>query len=260
MADQAFIKLNAFGPEGTGLTRRPPYPKEGLETEPPVHSSHLYVNDEERGIKIGVWECTPHTSKMIPFAVNEFMILLEGSVTMLERDGRATTVRAGEAFVVPKGVVCQWTQSEPVRKFFAIQNSGLAQASHPDERTLSVMKASLGAVERTKDQPAGSGADMPFEAIGIIYSNHEGSYSLSTWNKISKHSQPVMSHSYQMLRVEAGSLTLSDSDGTTETFGERDVALILPDKPVTWKGSDDLCVLSCSIKNDRLVALQGAAE
>lgn len=241
MTDKAFLKLEAFGPGGAGLTRRPPYPRENLITEPPVHSSHLYVNDEERGIKIGVWECTPHSSRMQPFAVNEFMILLEGSVTMLEQDGKATTVQAGEAFVVPKGVVCQWKQSEPVRKYFAILSGGPGSAPK-DGSAVTKASAAPKSVTPIRD------ADTPFESGSIIYANKTGTYSLTLLQGGNDISGPMVSQAYRLLRIEAGWLTLSDDDGNEKTFGAGDVVLVNPGKPVAWKASEDLTVLSCSIK------------
>lgn len=241
MTDKAFLKLEAFGPNGAGMTRRPPYPQENLVTEPPVHSSHLYVNDEERGIKIGVWECTPHSSKMQPFAVNEFMILLEGSVTMIEQDGKATTVQAGEAFVVPKGVICQWRQSEPVRKYFAILSGGPGSAPNDE-----------GAVTKASSAPKSAmairDADMPFESGSIIYANKPGTYSLALLQTSTEMSRPVVSQAYRLLRIESGSLTLSDNGENETTFGSGDVVLVNPGKPIVWTVSRDLDVLSCSIK------------
>ena len=226
---------------GAGLTRRPPYPRENLVTEPPVHSGHLYVNDEERGIKIGVWECTPHSSKMQPFAVNEFMILLEGRVTMVEQDGKATTVQAGEAFVVPKGVICQWRQSEPVRKYFAILSNGPGSAPADES---AVTKASSA----PKPATAIRDADMPFESGSIIYANKPNTYSLAVLRTSTEMSRSVVSQAYRLLRVESGSLTLSGADEVETTFKAGDVVLINPGKPVVWTASKDLEVLSCSVR------------
>ncbi len=258
MTDQAFIKLNAYGPEGAGLTRRPPYLKENLETEPPVHSSHLYVNDEAQAIKIGVWECTPHTSKMAAFPVNEFMILLEGSVTMLEKDGKATTIRAGEAFVVPKGAVCQWKQAEPVRKFFVIQGDAPDNARQGVGQPHSVTKTPSTAVQGA-EKSNGTAPDLPFRAGETIYNDAGRGYLLGTWGSPAIDGRPVVSRFFQVLRVEAGVLTLADENGATERFVAGDSVLIMPDRSVTWSGSDDLRVLACSVKNDKAVALQGAA-
>ena len=256
MTASSFIKLSPIGPGAEGLTRRPPYSKEGLETEPPVHSSHLYVNDEDRGIKIGVWECTPHTSKMLPFPVNEFMILLEGSVTMLEQDGKSTTVQAGEAFVVPKGVVCQWKQAEPVRKFFAIQGGGPDQSRGRSGQPRSVTKTSS---RETQEACTDAIAGLPFGETSTIYVDTTGSYALGTWEGVTDRTQPVISLFYHVLRIEAGSLSLSDEGGASETLQAGDTVLVSPGKPIWWKGSENLRVLACSIKDDGMTALQDAA-
>ena len=258
MTDRAFVKLNAHGPNGAGLTRRPPYPKEKLETEPPVHSSHLYVNDEAQGIKIGVWECTPHTSKMAPFPVNEFMILLEGSVTMLEKDGKATTVRAGEAFVVPKGAVCQWKQSEPVRKYFAIQGDAPNKVRLGSGQPQAVTKASSTAGKQA-GQADSTIAGLPFRAGEIIYDDAGRGYSLGTWGALANDGRPTVSQYYQVLRVERGVLTLADEDSAMENFETGDTVLITPGRSVMWSGSEDLHVLACSIKDEKALASQGFA-
>ena len=259
MRTAAFVKLNAHGPGGAGLTLRPPYPKENLETEPPIHSSHLYVNDEAQGIKIGVWECTPHTGKMGPFPVNEFMILLEGSVTMLEKDGREVTARAGEAFVVPMGAVCQWKQSEPVRKYFAIQSDAPNVTRLGAGQPQAVTKAPTAAVGKRSGQSHETPADLPFQAGDTIYNDADRGYSLGTWGVLATDARPRVSQFHQMLRIEAGALTLTDEDGATETFEAGDTVLITPGKAITWNGSEDLCVLACSIKDRKAASLQNAA-
>ncbi len=259
MTDRAFIKMNPHGPEGVGLTRRPPYPKENLETEPPVHSSHLYVNDDAQGIKIGVWECTPHTSKMGPFPVNEFMILLEGSVTMLDTDGKTTVVQAGEAFVVPKGAVCQWNQSEPVRKFFAIQGDAPGKPRPDASRPQAVTKASPTASQGRAGQSSEGHGALPFGAGEAIYSDTARGYLLGTWNKVAEKGRPFVSQSYQVLRVEAGTLTLDDGKGAKEFLKAGETVLVIPGHSVMWSGSDDLRVLACSIKDEKAAALPSAA-
>ena len=56
------------------------------------------------------------TIKFGPYEVHEFMFLLEGSITMALADGTKVTINAGEAFVIPKGLPCQWIQTDYVRK------------------------------------------------------------------------------------------------------------------------------------------------
>ena len=91
-------------------------------------------------------------------------------------------------------------------------------------------------------------ADMPFESGNTVYANGNGTYSLALLQASAGMSRPVASQAYHLLRVEAGSLTLSDNGENEKTFDVGDVVLVNPGKPIVWKVSKDLSVLSCSIK------------
>ena len=157
-------KLEPFGPSGTaaatGLALWPEIPASALAVGKPVQRGHYYLEDKARGLTAGVWDCTAMTEKGGPYSVNEFMILLEGEVTLIEppknvpsplageggapsgragegaaqAEPRRTTFRAGESFIIPKGLPCQWHQDGYVRKFFVIFDdaSGLAPENPAD--------------------------------------------------------------------------------------------------------------------------------
>ena len=243
MAEQAFVTLEPHGPDGVGLTRRPPYPREGLETEPPVHSSHLYVDDPAAGIKIGVWECTPQRSKMQPFGTTEFMVLLEGSVTMVEPNDVSTTVQAGQAFLVPQGLLCQWSQAHPVRKFFAIRSAPRRDPSPGSAARIVV--ADPGA-EALAVPPAPTG--LPLDAGTVLYSDPAMSYELARWEAMAPSRQTFLPRAYHVLWIEAGELTLSAEDGASRSFGVGAAVLILPGKPLEWQCSRTLRLLACRIQ------------
>ena len=243
MTEQAFVKLERHGPAGLGLTRRPPYPREGLETEPPVHSSHLYVDDPAVGIKIGVWECTPQRSKMQPFGVTEFMVLLEGSVTMIEPSDVSTTVQAGQAFLVPQGLLCQWSQAHPVRKFFAIRSAPLRNAAPSSSARIVVADPGAKALP-VSPTPAG----LPLDASDVLYSDPAIGLELARWEAMAPCRQAFFSHAYHLLWIEAGELTLSTEGGASGNFGVGAAVLILPGKPFEWQGSGGLRLLACRIQ------------
>lgn len=102
------------------LERWDDIPAEELDSGNPVQNGYFYVDDKASGLMAGVWDCTAMTTAMAPYPVNEFMILLDGEVTMIEESGRETLVRAGESFIIPKGLLCIWRQDVYVKKFFVI--------------------------------------------------------------------------------------------------------------------------------------------
>ncbi len=50
----------------------------------------------------------------------EFMYILEGSVTLEDKDGREDTFKAGDAVIVPRGVPVKWKQSQYIKKYWVI--------------------------------------------------------------------------------------------------------------------------------------------
>lgn len=61
-------------------------------------------------------------------------------------DGTKVTISAGEAFVIPKGLPCQWIQTDYVRKYFMIFENPGAQVAD-DVSSQGVAKA-VGSARR----------------------------------------------------------------------------------------------------------------
>ena len=79
----------------------------------------LLFEDKARGLSAGIWEQGANESRWMDYPVNEFMTVLEGEVVIVEED-RSVSIKAGESFIIPKGLRCRWTQKGPVKKFFVI--------------------------------------------------------------------------------------------------------------------------------------------
>lgn len=68
----------------------------------PVHTTW---NVEERGnIFAGIWHSTPGKWR-VSYAEWEYFRLLEGVSVITDADGHATTLRAGDAFIIRPGFV-----------------------------------------------------------------------------------------------------------------------------------------------------------
>src|SRR5262249_34922260 len=102
MATGTIVRFEPRGPAGTGLGRWPDFPAEMLTAGTPVQRGHTYFEDKAIGLSAGVWDCTAMTTKAELYSVNELMIVLEGSVTIVDARERAVTVKAGESFLIPK--------------------------------------------------------------------------------------------------------------------------------------------------------------
>ena len=85
----------------------------------PVGLDHAYFTRPESGLRTGVWRCEPYTERYESYPTDEFMVVLEGEVT-LEGEGFRDTYRKGDAFFVPRGFKGTWHQPVALLKFYVI--------------------------------------------------------------------------------------------------------------------------------------------
>ena len=80
---------------------------------------HVYFARPEARLRTGIWRSQACSEWYDSYAADEFMHVIEGSVT-LESDGFSETYAAVGAFFVPKGFCGYWRQTEPMLKFYVI--------------------------------------------------------------------------------------------------------------------------------------------
>ena len=82
-------------------------------------AQQCYVDTTEKFI-CGTWECDAFESESRPFPYYQFATVQEGSITLTDEAGGAHVFNAGDAFFVPKGVVCSGQSAATVRLFYAV--------------------------------------------------------------------------------------------------------------------------------------------
>lgn len=120
MPQASVIRLNSDGPEGEGLQFCGHLENETVIAGEPTEIGHTYFTDGTGQLTAGVWECTPCTSKIDSYPVDEFCFILSGTVVLTDASGHAETFRSGDCFVVPKGLKCTWHMPETTRKYYVI--------------------------------------------------------------------------------------------------------------------------------------------
>jgi uncharacterized cupin superfamily protein len=120
MTELSVTRLNRDGPEGVGLQFWGHLESENVIEGDPTEIGHNYFTDGTGRLTAGVWECTPCTSQIDSYPVDEFCIILSGCVVVTDAAGRAETFKPGDAFVIPKGLKCAWHMPETTRKYYVI--------------------------------------------------------------------------------------------------------------------------------------------
>ncbi len=85
-----------------------------------VQKSHDCYVDTTGKFLTGTWECENFESESRSFPYYEFAYVQEGSITLTDENGEAHVFNTGDAFFIPKGVVCSGYSNERVRLFYSV--------------------------------------------------------------------------------------------------------------------------------------------
>lgn len=206
--------------------------KGDLESGTPHEHGHLYIDDKARGLTAGLWHCTPMTGTMGPYPVDEFMLLLEGAVEMVTPGGAVTRVEAGEAFVLPKGLVCQWRQPGPVKKIFVILETPDDAAARSADG-LSVIKLDTSLPLRELAAPP---ADSLLSGTPVcrgreLFRDATGTFSVGLWDTTAYHRKAIPFPRHELMCLLDGEVAIA-GPGAPQSFrgGE---AFFVPQGAVT---------------------------
>jgi uncharacterized cupin superfamily protein len=199
-----------------------------------------------------VWDCSPFTSVFQSYPFNEFMLILEGSVTIVEPDGRETKIRSGEAFAIPQGLNCQWKQAEHVRKYYAIfeETSGRQVVDHsalrvvrPDPRG-NLAKSSSPPTELLLSQ-------VPVQHAHEWFLDATGQWAIGVWDTTAYRRKPISFPHHELMHILEGSVIIADEAGETHSFAAGDTFLIPRGTVCDWECSEYLRKIYCTFGSRR---------
>jgi uncharacterized cupin superfamily protein len=222
-----------FDPNGpNGLTEWAAMNPADLVSGAPVQR-HRYHGIPDKGFEVGVWECTAFTDHMMPYAVDEFMLFLEGKLTMVLPNRTEVEIKAGDAFVIPKGFTCQWKQEGIVHKLFMILDGPVPEAANPSLMRITVPDLT---------EPAAGGA---VSMMRTDFVNAAGTMRVSV-QSCSAMSQPALKlQEHLLLHVLSGMLRLYDGE-TTHEFSKGETAYIHHGDMVGWETSEGTRLVTSS--------------
>jgi uncharacterized cupin superfamily protein len=244
MTAPRFTCFEPYGPAETGLQVWDPIDPATLSSGAPVQRGHVYHEDASTGLMAGVWDCTAMTGKFEPYEVNEFMLLLEGSLTIVGGNGDEVIVSAGEAFVLPKGLPCTWKQDGYLRKFFMIFDDMSGRA--PDDPS---------ALRVILPQPAGPAGGMtelesPDATIGrggvptqhdhVYFEDMTGQMTVGLWYSTAFEHAVAPFPCDELMCFLEGSAILTDGDGVAHEFHAGDTVFIPKGAPIGWKNTESV--------------------
>ncbi|AAZ28747.1 hypothetical protein CPS_0097 [Colwellia psychrerythraea 34H] len=221
-------------------------------SELPVQHTHVYYEDDNLGLYIGVWDTSTMVEAAAPSPCDEFMYLLEGEVEIKNsKTGTMEKVQAGEAFVIPKGYDCQWHQTGYLRKFFVI-------SEHPKEDipTTPVVEGIIKLKVNNSSQMAiedSTGVEIeptntPFVIKGKepaqkhlpSYKDHTGKFIAGTWHSEAFNSEMQPFPRNEFIYLQSGSLVITEQEGDEQVFTAGDAFFVPQGALCSWRSIGDV--------------------
>jgi uncharacterized cupin superfamily protein len=113
------IRFSPIGPDGWMDIADTPLETAELLKGLPMGQDHAYFNRPEAKLRAGIWRSTAYSERYDSYPTDEFMVVLDGEVT-LTNETFSETYKKGDAFFVPKGFKGSWHQPGPMLKFYVI--------------------------------------------------------------------------------------------------------------------------------------------
>lgn len=226
---------------GDGLDDWEAMSADELASGSPRQRGRYYFNAPDIGLSAGVWDCTAFEGKMAPYSVDEFMMLLEGSVTVTEASGRVTQVKAGESFIIPRGLNCSWKQNGYVRKIFVIyENPAAPVPARPAADH--VIKLDLAAAMSPCDgpNPALLAGPPPQCREHLAYTDASGQLTIGLWSATPYDRKATPSGRYELMHFLDGQVDLHDGGPSGQAFQAGETIFVPKGLPLGWRSKVDV--------------------
>lgn len=193
----------------------------------------ILFEDKARGLSAGVWEQDANESPWMDYPVNEFMLVLDGEVVIVEED-RTVSVKAGQGFVIPKGLRCRWTQPGYVKKFFVIHDDASGLRNEGPLRTI-VIDPRATLEPSAPPPPEMLTTPQPIQHSRDIFTDATGQLNIGIWDTTGYARKLIDFPRHELMHLIEGSVTFADDQGREQTFRAGDTFLVPLGTPNAWK-------------------------
>jgi uncharacterized cupin superfamily protein len=187
--------------------------------------------------------------------------VLEGAVTIVDAKGGETTIRAGESFIIPKGLPCVWKQTGYMRKFFVIFDdaSGLAAK---DPAALRVLRPDPKAALAPSTGPAAEVllSAAPTQHDRQYFADLTGQWTVGVWDTTAYHRKTIDFQRHELMHLLEGAVTLTEEGQPPQTFRAGDTFFVPLGTRCDWQTTGYLRKIYCILQPKAAAATKEAAE
>lgn len=230
----------------TPLETWPDFPESEISSGTRASRGKMLLEDAAVGLRIGLWEAEANLGRWMDWPCDEFMVILEGEVVMVEAD-RETVIGPGECFFIPKGRRCIWNQAGYVKKIMVLFDVSPGQPAPEAQRIRMIDPATPLAPIPAPDAAILLSA-TPTQQACTVTSDASGQLTVGLWQSTAYERIPVTAPHHEVMHLLEGSMTLTDGVGRSQTFGPGETLLVPLGTQNAWKSTGTVRKIFCSIK------------
>jgi len=233
-------RLERNGPADTGMPEMTCNP-EDFASDLPTQTLHVYYDDEDLGMNVGVWTTSPMQEAFGPYPGDEFIVLLEGGFKMVDGDNNVLdTYKEGESVYFRNAAPVSWVQEEPLKKFYitylnpnrevpsGVPAKGAVKAVDP-----SITPEQMTVLEET--DPFIIEGDKPTQRDYIYFTNDAEDMFVGVWDSTPFESEMAPFPCHEFVQLLEGEIVITEEDGTVNRFVKGDTFFLPKGTICSWK-------------------------
>ncbi|MDX1780827.1 MAG: cupin domain-containing protein [Thalassovita sp.] len=232
------IRLEPNGPDGV-LPEMECDPA-GFQSPLPVQHLHVYFSDPAIGMSVGIWDTTTMQEAFGPYPGDEFIWVLNGAFEMLDGDGNAMHCPNGSCVSFRNGAPVSWKQEGCLKKFFITYLNPNHPVPEVDtaEGAIRVLDPDAPLEMMDNTDPFEIEGEVPVQKNHTEFTNDAGDFIVGTWE-----SGPMVSRmrpfpSHEFVRMLEGEVTITEEDGSAQTFRAGDCFFVPKGTVCSWDIKD----------------------
>lgn len=238
-SEKKIIRLESDGPNGTGL---PQMECDSADFQSPLPIQHLYVyySDPEIGLSVGVWDTTTMREAFGPYPGDEFIWVLEGEFKMIHDTGESVPVHKNDCAYFRNGIPTSWHQEGYLKKFFITYLDPNAETSKIEsaEGGVGALDSEVEMAPVNTTDPFEIEGEVPAQKNHAIFTNDAGNFHVGTWESGPMVSKMLPFPTHEFVRMLEGEVTITEQDGTVQTFRGGDCFFVPKGTVCSWTIKD----------------------
>ena len=252
--EKKVIRFETHGPADTGMPAME-LDQADFQSALPEQTLHVYFDDEALGLNAGVWTTTDMQEAFGPYPGDEFMVVREGKVAMMDADGNATHVKTGESFCIRNAIPVSWKQEGFLRKFYITYEN--PNASTPDIASadggvivLNAEELQAGSQKMDTTDPFVIKGKQAVQHDSIAFTNDAGNLLVGMWDSTAFETEMLPFPWHEFVQLLEGEITITEADETVNVFTAGDVFMVPKGTVCSWKTTGYVKKFYCVLMTD----------